>query len=63
MNPVDKHEEGMPLIVNEVIRELELQLIAEVQKQVPKKIIHSMLMFKLEDGRCLIANLGEVSHE
>jgi len=52
-------EEEYPIIVNENIRDIQKLLLSEIQKQVPVKIVHSMLMFKLENKKCLIANLGD----
>lgn len=57
------NEETYPIIVNEKIRDIQKQLLKEIQNQVPIKIVHSMLMFKLENDKCLIANLGDFECE
>lgn len=52
-------EVDYPFVVNERIRDIQRELLSEIQKQVPIRIVHSMLMFKLENDKCLVANLGE----
>ena len=50
-------------MINERIRDLQKELISEIQKQLSVKIVHSMLMFRLEDNKCVIANFGDFEME